>query len=123
MDVNTKSKFRRGQAALSENEINDLINVVKESAEAVAEATKDNKPTTPLDKPASTIQPTKTTTSRKFYAIEKNRTTGKYDVVEAVEQDGVIKRTGVVGSHDNVAVSIARLNEAVSRLCLIKKDF
>ena len=69
MDVNTKSKFRKGSAALSENEINDLLNVVKESAEAVAEAVKDTEQVTPIALPK---QVNNVVSSRKFYAIEKN---------------------------------------------------
>ena len=122
MDVNTKSKFRRASASLSENEINDLLNVVKESAEAVAEAVKDNELIPQAEKSIPCVEPVKAT-SRKFYAIEKNKITGKYDVVEAIEQDGVIKRSQVIESHNNVAVTIAKLSEAISRLCLIKKDF
>lgn len=124
MDINTKSKYRRGSSALSENEINDLLNVVKESAEAVAEAAKDLERTS-QDSKATLAQNTPVVETpkafRKFYAIERN--SGKFDVVEAIEQDGVIKRSRVVFSHNSLEVAIAKMSETISRLCMIKKEF
>ncbi len=125
MEINTKSKFRKAEAAISTEEIESLLNVVKESAQAVAEAVKDQE-LTPQDGKTTLAQKAPVVAavaSRKFYAIEKNKTTQKYDVVEAIEGPNGIQRTQVVESHINLAVAIAKLSETISRLCLIKKEF
>lgn len=124
MNIDTKSKFRKSSASLSETEIQDLLSVVKESAEAVAEAAKDLE-LTPQDGKTTLAQNTPVVeapkASRKFYAIERNN--GKFDVVEAVEQDGVINRSRIVFSHNSLEVAIAKMSETISRLCMIKKEF
>jgi 4-diphosphocytidyl-2C-methyl-D-erythritol kinase len=120
MEINTKSKFRRGQATLSENEINDLLNVVKESTEAVTEAVKE---VPQAEEKSTPILQASIPTARRFYAIEKNRETNKYDVVEALEENGKLARNAVVFSHNTLEVAIAKLTETVSRLTLIKKQY